>query len=184
MLAWGLDVFSGAVWNKPQPFLRRVALQMSKSQGRERMSDAPGLCPVCGSQSFILEESVTDPWFGYPGAWRYDRCSSKKCGIAHIANPLTPEKLAEAYGNYYTHSASPPDKIEVALGRWIDRRNRRHGDKFPLCHFCSEKQNIGYFCPVLCRLQSRRSRWTLAAVRGKARLFIQNWMGDSARGRS
>lgn len=116
------------------PATRSVADEQ-QSQGRERMSDAPGLCPVCGSQSFILEESVTDPWFGYPGAWRYDRCSSKKCGIAHIANPLTPEKLAEAYGNYYTHSASPPDKIEVALGRWIDRRNRRHGDKFPSLPF-------------------------------------------------
>lgn len=113
----------------------RIDAGEQETQQLRQMSDDPGLCPVCGSQSFILEEFVTDPWFGYPGAWRYDRCSSKKCGIAHIANPLSSEKLAEAYGNYYTHSASPPDKIEVFLGSWIDRRNRDHGDKFPSLPF-------------------------------------------------
>ena len=94
--------------------------------------DSPALpCPLCGAPSQLLEAAVEDVYFGYPGTWRLDRCTAPDCGIVWIANPLPADQLAAAYARYYTHDSRPPVGLEVAFGRWMARRCRRHGDRFP-----------------------------------------------------
>jgi SAM-dependent methyltransferase len=88
-------------------------------------------CPLCGAPSQIFEAAVEDVYFGYPGTWRLDRCTAPGCAIVWIANPLPDDELAAAYARYYTHDASPPGMFERAFGRWIGRRCRVHGDRFP-----------------------------------------------------
>jgi SAM-dependent methyltransferase len=95
----------------------------------------PSPCPLCGSPSQVLEAAVEDVYFGYPGSWRLDRCSASDCAIVWIANPLPADQLSAAYARYYTHEASPPGAFEVAFGRWIGRRCRTHGDRFPALPF-------------------------------------------------
>ncbi len=92
-------------------------------------------CPVCGAPSRVLEPTVEDVFFGYPGTWKLDRCTALDCGIVWIVNPLPADQLAAAYAKYYTHDARPPSPLEVGFGRWIGRRCRRHGDRFPALPF-------------------------------------------------
>jgi 2-polyprenyl-3-methyl-5-hydroxy-6-metoxy-1,4-benzoquinol methylase len=47
---------------------------------------------------------MTDRMSGSTGVWRLLRCSSQDCGLAWIYPVPTPEELAVAYEDYYTHT--------------------------------------------------------------------------------
>jgi SAM-dependent methyltransferase len=104
-------------------------LQATLAQGLSG-GEADSRCPLCGAPGAVLEPALADLFFGYPGQWRYDRCTAAACGVGWIAEPLPPEQLAEAYDRYYTHDAPPPSAAEIALGRWFARGFARRGDRF------------------------------------------------------
>jgi 2-polyprenyl-3-methyl-5-hydroxy-6-metoxy-1,4-benzoquinol methylase len=62
-----------------------------------------GSCPLCGSdQRSVLHEGLRDRvFFCAPGSWTLHCCEG--CGCAYLDPRPTPESIARAYEQYYTH---------------------------------------------------------------------------------
>lgn len=67
--------------------------------------EEPGACTFCGGAGTPLYARMTDRLFGAAGIWGFMRCSG--CGNLWLDPRPSPESLAKAYDNYYTHQAGP-----------------------------------------------------------------------------
>jgi 2-polyprenyl-3-methyl-5-hydroxy-6-metoxy-1,4-benzoquinol methylase len=67
-------------------------------------------CPLCGSyQRSVLYEGLRDRvFFCAPGSWTLHCCEG--CGCAYLDPRPTPESIARAYEQYYTH------EVEASVG--------------------------------------------------------------------
>lgn len=63
-------------------------------------------CKLCGSGSSLLHDGLFDRLVGTIGSWRILHCTNNGCGLAWIDPVPSPEQLAAAYENYYTHSGN------------------------------------------------------------------------------
>lgn len=91
-------------------------------------------CPVCGcAQRHQLYSGLTDEVFRCaPGRWDLYQC--KKCRSAYLDPRPTPESIALAYQNYYTHEgpSSTMTRTQSLHRRMVlalsnDYRNKRYG---------------------------------------------------------
>lgn len=82
-------------------------------------------CPVCGAEaSTTIYASLTDGVFGYPETSRLVQCDA--CGSGYLNPRLTPERIGEAYTQYYTHGSVRAPAAEEA--RAVSLRTRVAND--------------------------------------------------------
>lgn len=77
-------------------------------------------CPHCGGPSQQLYADEPDRWFGSPGLWDVERCTTDGCRILFVEPAPTDEELQVAYAQYYTHD--PADVAGSGLARQVIRR--------------------------------------------------------------
>ena len=123
-------------------------------------------CPLCGAPSKNLAVLV-DHFFGSPGEWAYQRCTSAVCGVAFPLPAPTDAELATAYSTYYTHEdsggTSLPGRIEAQLSTLGSRAygKMRH---FPV---------IGWLAEQIA--------WELGGLKPRDGLIVDIGAGDGAR---
>jgi 2-polyprenyl-3-methyl-5-hydroxy-6-metoxy-1,4-benzoquinol methylase len=102
------------------------------ADGLERI----GHCPICGAggRDLLHPHLIDRIFFTAPGEWTMWQCRS--CRSGYLDPRPTPDTIALAYGDYYTHrraaerslSVSPMGRFRNALGN--DYRNARFNSRF------------------------------------------------------
>lgn len=117
---------------------RRVT-SMAKSDPNIIKTVEKPACYLCGARGVPLYSDLPDRLFGAPGLWSLKQCPTGDCGLIWLDPMPTPEAIAKAYIQYYTHAAPRRSSLFGNLKRYLIDTYLESAFNYPSTNYSGKK---------------------------------------------